>query len=24
MDCAACARKVETTVRQVSGVNQVQ
>ncbi|KAF1369549.1 Zn(II)/Cd(II)/Pb(II) translocating P-type ATPase ZntA [Yokenella regensburgei] len=24
MDCAACARKVETAVRQVSGVNQVQ
>ncbi|QLS04287.1 Zn(II)/Cd(II)/Pb(II) translocating P-type ATPase ZntA [Citrobacter freundii] len=24
MDCAACARKVENAVRQVSGVNQVQ
>ncbi|WP_213894166.1 cadmium family heavy metal-translocating P-type ATPase, partial [Raoultella ornithinolytica] len=24
MDCAACARKVETAVRQVPGVNQVQ
>jgi Cd2+/Zn2+-exporting ATPase len=24
MDCAACARKVETAVRQVAGVNQVQ
>jgi Cd2+/Zn2+-exporting ATPase len=24
MDCAACARKVETAVRQVSGVSQVQ
>ncbi|WP_318373472.1 Zn(II)/Cd(II)/Pb(II) translocating P-type ATPase ZntA [Enterobacter sp.] len=24
MDCAACARKVETAVRQVEGVNQVQ
>ncbi|EHG7580990.1 Zn(II)/Cd(II)/Pb(II) translocating P-type ATPase ZntA [Citrobacter sedlakii] len=24
MDCAACARKVENAVRQISGVNQVQ
>ncbi len=24
MDCAACARKVETAVRQLAGVNQVQ
>ena len=24
MDCAACARKVETAVRQVPGVSQVQ